>query len=1093
MPRMTSPAAVRVYDAAQRFIDNALRADDSLFTPGARIWTTPVIDDIYHRFVEHPDETADSFQNKLRRQLHGEQLTPPSDAAPATYQLAGELLYIHLLPANGISGKSKRQSINTVLKWSSVPVAIPAELDQTLDAGIAKASQYFLIGRPFQITFLLEFVRRWKRLDTATCAQYLQDPWAFKSFAETIPVGSAYAQRELLLHLVHPATFEPIMAREHKQKIVEAFGSLAEPSLTDVDQQIAQIRARLTPQHGEGFHFYEEQIKGQWLTGDAEEDAPELTGEKELASVSKHATHLLTDTAAIATWLPTFESNNPVTLRFAAEYPRWLLETFGDRVQLGVYAVRGLRVLYDGRPFQDFWMNQFRGPFVRLHKEHSWDVSPLQIGLYRPRSLKLGGDPRFFISIDGDIDLLKRVTLQTVQPSLVKPDLTLPRTLGDALRAYVILATHLTNDGYTPASLRELLVSVVPPIAPGVTPPEASRLIDDLMRLRLLEPLDDGRFRRWPHLGDATPELLLRYTALTLLVPAGNEEYKLPAFDAPFDDLPHPPDRWPLGESLLRWYEEAGLVQQNPDGTWQGLPDALAPIGDNRTTAQAINTFLASLRRARSEPNDLAGLSDTPLRMLPTEVLEARIAEIQRDLLIDRETILRIYRSLIAGHHVILSGPPGTGKTHLARLLPQILWRDDMDTMRITLPNHPALAPTTSPQEDPVRREGYLVEVVTATEDWGVRHVIGGITPKIQRDERGSSLVYSVAHGCLTRAVLANYVLDGDPPAETVELPRREHTDASGNRYRGLWLVIDEFTRAQIDSAFGGLLTTLGGQRQPTLTFPTDAGERVVRLPRDFRLIGTLNSFDRHFLNQISEAMKRRFTFIDVMPPGREQRDEEQAMAIYRAIGSLHENGVQGFTAEPDLGRAAWNLGLSVRRVEHPGSDGTAVKYEVTWPDNATMRATLGGFWRVFETARVYRQLGTAQAETTYRTLFAGRAAGFDWGRALDSALADTLADQLQVIARDELRVLLALLGSPNDSEALKGAIVAILSKLSGPRQSAHLLQLRLVDPTVDPNRPEALTKEQVEQIFGAAAPLPVTSTGLFARRLTAFVNEQGL
>ena len=38
----------------------------------------------------------------------------------------------------------------------------------------------------------------------------------------------------------------------------------------------------------------------------------------------------------------------------------------------------------------------------------------------------------------------------------------------------------------------------------------------------------------------------------------------------------------------------------------------------------------------------------------------------RRELLIDRSTILRIYRSLIAGHHVILSGPPGTGKTNLA-------------------------------------------------------------------------------------------------------------------------------------------------------------------------------------------------------------------------------------------------------------------------------------------------------------------------------------------------------------------------------------------------------------------------------------------
>lgn len=216
-------------------------------------------------------------------------------------------------------------------------------------------------------------------------------------------------------------------------------------------------------------------------------------------------------------------------------------------------------------------------------------------------------------------------------------------------------------------------------------------------------------------------------------------------------------------------------------------------------------------------------------------------------------------------------------------------------------------------------------------------------------------------------------------------------------------------------------------------------------------------------------------------------------MAIYRAIGGLHENGVQGFTAESDLGRAAWDVGLSVHRVEQSGSDGSLVRYEITWPSEPQARAAIDGFWRVFEAARVYRQLGTAQAETVYRTLFAGRAAGFAWDRALDSALADTLADQLQVIARDELRVLLELLASPNDSDALKGAIIAILSKLSGPRQSAHLLQLRLVDPSVDVTRHDALTKDQVEKIFGTPVPLFISATGLFARRLTAFVNEQGL
>src|SRR5205807_2519933 len=53
-----------------------------------------------------------------------------------------------------------------------------------------------------------------------------------------------------------------------------------------------------------------------------------------------------------------------------------------------------------------------------------------------------------------------------------------------------------------------------------------------------------------------------------------------------------------------------------------------------------------------------------PLKPTPEPLLKRQIHEVQRSILVDEAVIRRIYHALLAGH-VILSGPPGTGKTEL--------------------------------------------------------------------------------------------------------------------------------------------------------------------------------------------------------------------------------------------------------------------------------------------------------------------------------------------------------------------------------------------------------------------------------------------
>ena len=249
--RRTRAGVERVYAAAQTWVDAALRDDSSLFTSGEAIWTKPRLEELRQRFLDRPDESKMKFLEKLRGQLDG--------GLPEVHQLMAEALYLHLLVVSTKNGNNKRRTIDTVLGWSSSPPAIQEELVAALAPGIATPGQYFHVKRPNQVGFLIEFVEQWKELGSDERTRLLADPWEFKDFAAglqprsvllTDEPNSYRTQREALLHLVFPDTFEAIVSSAHKQWIAGAFAkSLQEPA-EDVDRRLAQIRPEVEARFG---------------------------------------------------------------------------------------------------------------------------------------------------------------------------------------------------------------------------------------------------------------------------------------------------------------------------------------------------------------------------------------------------------------------------------------------------------------------------------------------------------------------------------------------------------------------------------------------------------------------------------------------------------------------------------------------------------------------------------------------------------------------------------------------------------------------------------------------------------------------------
>lgn len=540
-----------------------------------------------------------------------------------------------------------------------------------------------------------------------------------------------------------------------------------------------------------------------------------------------------------------------------------------------------------------------------------------------------------------------------------------------------------------------------------------------------------------------------------------------------------------LASTLVKESDNANLLAQAPSNAAQIKETSPAYVLVPPLSQQVAETMEAA------ETNPL--ISHERLRAVPEPLISQRIREVQRSILVDEVVIRRIYHALLAGH-VILTGPPGTGKTELARIIPEILWSSDKnmaeDAGESSDTDIAALDTKTA----------YTTRIVAATDEWSVRTLISGIAPQ----SKNGAVTYNMQYGFLTTTILRNWSFNASRPEEWNSLRRTavisQSTIERGSQqtFRGLWLVIDEFNRAPIDLALGDALTALGGN--DVLRVTIEGGSAELPIPQDFRLLGTLNSFDRNYLNQISEALKRRFSFVEILPPTRAQRIAEQGIVLYKALNKIQHlsNGID----LADDGILYWEGGVIIE----PGNNGL---HTIEWDDRQPVfHEAFETAWRIFEVIRIYRQLGTAQAISLFQhMLIAGILQGYDtreaWiEQALDAALCDTLADQLQVLLPDEIEALFLYLTT--DHATFSEAYKHLLSRLAPNRIYGQLLSISNVSQE---NGQAFFADEEIEKIAAANPPdipndrlkrlfhldYPVYKLPQFIRRLRAFKSERGL
>jgi MoxR-like ATPase len=175
---------------------------------------------------------------------------------------------------------------------------------------------------------------------------------------------------------------------------------------------------------------------------------------------------------------------------------------------------------------------------------------------------------------------------------------------------------------------------------------------------------------------------------------------------------------------------------------------------------------------------------------------------------LDKKIIDRINRSLNRKKQIILTGAPGSGKTHLAQNLAKHL-TSETDGLIETIQLHPA----------------YTYE-----------DFIQGLRPIA--DENGQ----------LSYQMIPGRFLD--------------FCDRARNRTGKSVLIIDEINRANLASVFGELLYLLEYRDQ---NIKLAGSDRPFSIPENVYIIGTMNTADRS-IALVDHALRRRFAFIELRP-----------------------------------------------------------------------------------------------------------------------------------------------------------------------------------------------------------------------------------
>ena len=209
----------------------------------------------------------------------------------------------------------------------------------------------------------------------------------------------------------------------------------------------------------------------------------------------------------------------------------------------------------------------------------------------------------------------------------------------------------------------------------------------------------------------------------------------------------------------------------------------------------------------------------------------------------------------------ILFGPPGTGKTYNTVNM----------ALDIVCPLERGLKWETKSREEARRKyqeilPGGRIVFVTFHQSMSYEDFIEGIKPKTESGE----ITYAVKNGIFK------------------ELCAKAGNDKSQNYV----IIIDEINRGNVANIFGELISLIEDDKRcgasEELCAELPYSHDIFSVPKNVYIIGTMNTAD-HSVEALDSALRRRFTFKEMMPKSELVPEENKVRSIFKIINQRIE------------------------------------------------------------------------------------------------------------------------------------------------------------------------------------------------------------